>query len=53
MSLLEALKGAGLELAATRGPGARLQRLGRIAGLFAAELGGTLALAPYAARAGW
>eukprot|EP00879_Flechtneria_rotunda_P016403 GHRR01017162.1.p1 GENE.GHRR01017162.1~~GHRR01017162.1.p1 ORF type:complete len:456 (+),score=198.25 GHRR01017162.1:3022-4389(+) len=51
MSLWQAVKGAQVELAATPGPVQKARRLGSIAKLFAAEVLGSIALAPYAARA--
>jgi acetyl esterase/lipase len=50
MSLYQGLLGAQVELAALP-PTARLQRAAAIAKLFASELAGTVALAPYALRA--
>jgi acetyl esterase/lipase len=50
MSLYQGLLGAQVELAALP-PQARLRRAAAIARLFASELAGTVALAPYAARA--
>lgn len=51
MSLLEALKGARIELAAIPGPAAKLHRLVGITRTFAVEIVQQLLLAPYAFRA--